>query len=400
MAIGNGITVRIKGADGREIDELKPNEKEPRSFRYRTISATPGTKFEVSVTVEKRFDWKDADCIFVAIAYDDGAEEHLGEVDYTMVWAISSKKDFLGEHLFTAYFMTAAATGATRNVKQDKYRHRSKDDLVSHRACISVYVHRGHLSPNPKKRRLADPLSSFLQSNLKDIDKIKDSKLKINFESFQPLDRKDGNVCEFHFRNINPAEFVNLMTPAPSHPKTKNAGSATPRTNRSDTLDAAAARRSQGLRGIPQRDYSLPNMWQKQGYPWDEHEHESTQVTGADRPARQRYKRPTVVSVSDEDDDDDDDDEIVVQNPRRATKSKPPPQEEAPVNTVEEQHSVPAPASRSDSGTVTGDTDAPAKETKSSAKSKQKRELELDLEEVELDKKAIQIKRRLMNLDD
>lgn len=135
MAIGNGITVRIKGADGREIDELKPNEKEPRSFRYRTISATPGTKFEVSVTVEKRFDWKDADCIFVAISYDDGAEEHLGEVDYTMAWAISSKKDFLGEHSFaratrcendlsdtlmkTAYFMPAAASGGESFVREE-----------------------------------------------------------------------------------------------------------------------------------------------------------------------------------------------------------------------------------------------------------------------------------------
>lgn len=101
MPTGNGITVRVKDANGDSLEEAGPSSEEPRQFRCRLIAATPGTRFEITVIVEKRFAWQGADTLFIAIAYDDGLEEHLGGTDFTMAWAIPNREDCLGEHTFT-----------------------------------------------------------------------------------------------------------------------------------------------------------------------------------------------------------------------------------------------------------------------------------------------------------
>ncbi|KAK4506009.1 hypothetical protein PRZ48_003974 [Zasmidium cellare] len=412
MAVSNGITVRVKSEDGRALEEVEPKDEEPRNFRYRPISAIAGSKFEISVTVEKRFDWKGADCIFIAIAYDDGKEERLGETDYTMAWAISKSKDYLGEHVFsratrcekdesvevlsTTYEMPAAAIGATKNIEPDKHRHRSKDALVSHRSCVSVYVHRGHLSLNPEKRRLADPISGYLYRNIPNIATIKERRLKINFESFTPLQNKHGNVCEFHFRNINPAEFATLKKSAPPKSKARDNDSSTSAPDRSDKLDAATARKSQGLRGLPQRDYSQSNIWEKHGYPWNESENETPQEEmEGNAQGQRRYKRPRVVSV----DDDEDDEESVVQKPQDTTKSEPRQEEQAPAETIEEQHSASSRANTSNSGTAKADDEISVSENKSGTKLKEKRGLEMELEDIELERRALKIKRRLLEFE-
>lgn len=101
MPRGNSITVQIKDADGLALEEAGvAGQDEPRGFKYRLVTAKPDAQFQICITVEDRFDWKETNTLFVAIAYDDGAEEHLGGSDLTMAWAIPAGGKPMGEHIF------------------------------------------------------------------------------------------------------------------------------------------------------------------------------------------------------------------------------------------------------------------------------------------------------------
>lgn len=100
MVVANRVAVRIKNTKGFTFGEVAPQADERRCLKYRLISAKPDAEFTVSVEVEDRFNWKGADTLFIAIAYDDGEEEHLGDSALTQAWAISRSGDYLREHTF------------------------------------------------------------------------------------------------------------------------------------------------------------------------------------------------------------------------------------------------------------------------------------------------------------
>lgn len=165
MPVGNGITVRIRDANGVLLDEAGPTNDEPRGFRYRLITAEPSSYFEVIITVEKRFQWKEMETLFFAIAYDEGADEHLGSTDFTMAWAIPANGDYLGEHIFTeaskcenarsallktTYSMPNAASASKFFVWVLKRNVNSTD-------TDSGEKHKAGQFPSPFKRRLGVP---------------------------------------------------------------------------------------------------------------------------------------------------------------------------------------------------------------------------------------------------
>lgn len=180
------------------------------------------------------------------------------------------------------------------------------------------------------------------------------------------------------------------MAAAPYKPKAKEARSATPTSDRSATLDAAVARKSQGLRGLPQHDYSIANIYDKAGFPW----HADDKVDQQTQEAQEKYQDETipevrrrglkrkVISIHD-DSDQDDDEEIVVQTPQKSIKVEHFPGEPAPVETVEDRRPVVAGGDGNDAV----------------AASRKRMKLEMEMQDIELARRKNALEMAAVDLD-
>ncbi|KAF2160821.1 hypothetical protein M409DRAFT_59614 [Zasmidium cellare ATCC 36951] len=386
MVRNHGLTVCIKDESGVPFKEQLPSSEEPRNYRHRLISAEPGTEFSVSLTIDDDFDWREADSLFVAIAYDDGQSESLRKSRLTQAHAIEKRGSHSGEYSFTtvatwghqgsecleyAYQMPGSVSVRPSSVGYSSY----VNELASFRGCVSVYVLRGHKSrpADPpaktqldlKKSRKAEKQDRFealrktkCASNAGQSLTASGEKSKpfarVSIDYFQGQGPVRKGLCKFHFGNTSQSArcfstaFTHVRTNA--YPEADPKSSVIPPSPPTNAMQKAKKKRK------------APPLSQK--------------------PEKKAKKGKKIY-----DSEDEDDEEVLPQTGMVAIKNEPQPE-------------VPVPVAGRATRRFNENSSAPQAADSTSGQSKRKRELEMRLREIKLEQEAIQVERQLMEFDD